>query len=296
MDSAGAPFGDKSDPHVIAIRIEPRERLLEIHGQQQLRVVARYSDGRQTDATPLAKFQSNNEALASVTPSGLVTAGESPGDVAILASFMNEVDVFRAVVPHPGRIETYPQLVENNLIDGLVFRKLRKLNLLPSPDADDAEFLRRVYLDIIGTLPTAEETRRFLGDTRPDRRARLVDELLLRPEFADYWALKWADLLRVDRQALGHKGAYAFYHWIHDSVAANKPLDQFARELLTAEGPLNEIGPANFYKAVGKPGDVASAVSQVFLGVRIACAECHHHPFDRWSPSDYYGMQRSSNR
>jgi hypothetical protein len=118
-----------------------------------------------------------------------------------------------------------------------------------------------------------------------------VDELLDRPEFADYWALKWADLLRVDRQALGHKRAYAYYRWIRASLAANKPLDQFARELLTAEGPLDENGPANFYKVIKKPGEAASTLSQVFLGVRLACAECHHHPFDRWSQTDYYGMQ-----
>jgi hypothetical protein len=119
----------------------------------------------------------------------------------------------------------------------------------------------------------------------------LVDELLRRPEFADYWALKWADLLRVDRQILGRKDAYAYYKWIRDSLAANKPLDQFAREVFTAEGPLAQEGPANFFKVVRKPGDAASTLSQVFLGVRIACAECHHHPFDRWSQTDYYGMQ-----
>src|SRR5262249_29152226 len=140
-------------------------------------------------------------------------------------------------------------------------------------------------------LPTVAEARRFLADRRADRRALIVDELLQRPEFADYWALKWADLLRVDSQALGNKRAYAFYQWIRDSFAANKPLDQFARELITAEGPLQEVGPAAFYKVAARPGDAASTVSQVFLGVRIACAECHHHPFDRWEQNDYYGMQ-----
>jgi hypothetical protein len=220
-----------------------------------------------------------------------VSAGEVPGDVAVMAGYMNAVDVFRALVPRSEPIEPYPAIAENNFIDALVFRKLRQLNILPSEPADDADFLRRVFLDVIGTLPTADEARRFLGDNRPDRRARLVDELLQRPEFADYWSLKWADLLRVDRQALGHKHAYAYYRWIHDSFAANKPLDQFVRELLTAEGPLQESGPASFYKVVAKPGDTASTLSQVFLGVRLACAECHHHPFDRWSQTDYCGMQ-----
>jgi hypothetical protein len=288
--AAGLPFGETSDPKVVSIRVEPRERLLAMHARQQLRVVARWSEGREADVTAYAKFQSNNDGLASVDGKGLVIAGEAPGDVAVMAGFMNAVDTFRAIVPRSERVVNYPALPENNLIDKLVFQKLRKLNIVPSDLADDAEFLRRVYLDVIGTLPTAAEARRFLADTRPDKRARLVDELLERPEFADYWALKWADLLRVDRQALGHKDAYHYYQWIRASFAANKPLDRFTRDLLTAEGPLAESGAAGFYKVVAQPGDAASTVSQVFLGVRIACAQCHHHPFDRWGQNDYYGM------
>jgi hypothetical protein len=289
--AAGLPFGDPSDPKVVSVRVEPHARVLAMHGRQQLRVIARYSDGHEADVTPHAKFQSNNDGLAAADADGLVTAGESPGDAAVMVSFMNAVDVFRIFVPRSEPIANYPALPANNFIDTLVFRKLRRLNVVPSGRADDAEFLRRVSLDVIGTLPTAAEARRFLADRRPDRRARLVDALLERPEFADYWALKWSDLLRVDRQALGHKDAYRYYRWIRDSFAANKPLDRFARELLTAEGPLREAGPAAFYKAVVRPGEAASTVSQVFLGVRIACAQCHHHPFDRWGQDDYYGMQ-----
>jgi hypothetical protein len=289
--AAGMPFGDPSAPHVASVRVEPQERRLSMRAHQQLRVVARYSDGQEVDVTRFARFQSNNEGLASVSTGGLVTAGEAPGQVAVMASFMGAVDIFRALVPRAQPIAHYPRLAENNFIDRLVFQKLQKLNILPSDLSDDAEYLRRVYLDVIGTLPTAGEARRFLADKRQDRRTRLVDELLRRPEFADYWGLKWADLLRVDRQALGHKQAYAFYRWICQSLADNKPLDRFAREILTAEGPLNEVGPASFYKVVTRPGDQASTLSQVFLGVRIACAECHHHPFDRWSQTDYYGMQ-----
>src|SRR5207244_1022093 len=183
---------------------------------------------------------------------GLVSAGDTPGEAAIMAGFMNAVDTFRALVPRPEKIADYPKAPENNFIDTLAFAKLRKLNIVPSDLADDAEYLRRVYLDVVGTLPTPDEARRFLADTHPDRRARLVDELLRRPEFADYWALKWADLLRVDRQALGHKRAYGYYKWIRDSLAANKPLDRFARELLTAEGPLGAVGPASFYQVAAK--------------------------------------------
>jgi hypothetical protein len=289
--AAGCPMGDPKAPHVTGIRVEPAERQLDMKGQQQLRVIARWSDGREADVTAHAKFQTNNEGLASVSADGLVSAGQVAGEAAVMASYMGSVATFRALVPRAEKIADYPKLPENNFIDGLVFKKLKKLNIIPSELADDADYLRRVYLDVIGTLPTSAETRKFLADKSGDRRSKLVDELLQRPEFADYWALKWADLLRVDRQVLGHKGAYGYYRWIRDSIAKNKPLDQFAREIVSAEGPLAENGPANFYKVVVKPGDRASTLSQVFLGLRIACAECHHHPFDRWSQTDYYGMQ-----
>jgi hypothetical protein len=289
--AAGLPVGSPADPTVAAIRVEPRERVLDFRGRQQLRVVARFSDGREADVTAHAKFQSNNEGLASVDAGGLVRAGEAPGEAAVMASYVNAVDAFRAVVPRPGRVADYPAVPENNFVDRLVFARLRALNIVPSEPADDAEYLRRVYLDVIGTLPTTAEARRFLADPRPDKRARLVEELLERPEYADFWALKWADLLHVDRAALGAKGAYAYYRWIRGRVAAHRPYDEFVRELLTAEGPLAESGPAHFYKAVAKPGAEASALSQVFLGVRIACAECHHHPYDRWGQDDYFGMQ-----
>ncbi len=288
--AAGTPFGSPDDPTVTAIRVEPRERLLGFHELQQLRVVAHYSDGREADVTALAKFQTNNDTLAGVSATGLVSANDVPGDAAVMASFLGAVDTFRVLVPRGERVENYPTLPENNFVDRFVNQKLRKLNVLPSDLADDAEYLRRVYLDAIGTLPTPAEARRFQADARPDRRARLLDELLQRPEFADYFALQWADLLRVDRQALGHKRAYGYYKWIREAVAANKPLDQFAREVVTAEGVLAEVGPASFYKVVTKPGERASTLSQVFLGVHIACAECHHHPYDRWGQDDYFGM------
>lgn len=289
--AAGTPLGVKDAPRVTGIKVEPRERLMDMKALQQLRVIARTSDGRDIDVTQHARFQVNHEGLASVNEDGLVSVGTTPGEVAVMASYLGAVDVFRALIPRPEKIAKYPALPEHNFIDGHVHRKLQKLNILPSEPADDATYLRRVFLDIIGTLPTADEARRFLADNDPRKRARLVDELLDRPEYADYWALKWSDSLRVDRQALGHKRAYAFYRWIRDSLAGNKPFDQFTRELLLAEGPLDEVAPASFYKVVKKPGDTASTLSQVFLGVRIACAECHHHPFDRWRQTDYFGMQ-----
>jgi hypothetical protein len=288
---AGLPFGSAADPRVVSIEVTPREQQLAMRGRQPLRVIGTFSDGRKEDVTRHARFQSNNEGLGIVDEAGLVTAGESPGEVAIMASYMGAVDVFRALIPRPEKIEQYPSLPEYNFIDPLVWAKLRKLNIAPSELATDAEFLRRVFLDVIGTLPTADEARAFLNDKRPDRRARLVDDLLQRPEFADFWALKWADVLRVDRQALGHKRAYAYHRWIRDSLAANKPYDQFCRELLTATGPASEVPTTAFFKVVNQPGQMASTLSQVLLGVRIECAQCHHHPFDRWSQTDYFGMQ-----
>jgi len=293
--AAGTPFGEASDPRVVAIRVEPRERRLAMKESQQLRVTAVYSDGREDDVTGHARFQSNNDALAGVDADGLVTAGEAPGDVAIMAAYMGSVDVFQALVPRPGRLSQAAESSEpanaGNPIDALVLAKLRKLNIEPSGPCTDAVYLRRVYLDVIGMLPTPEEARRFLADGRDDRRARLVNELLRRPEYADYWALKWSDLLRVEREKLGHKRAFAYYRWLRGQVESNTPLDQFARAVVTAEGPLDEVGPANFFKVVSQPGEAAGSLAQVFLGVRIGCAECHHHPYDRWGQDDYYGMQ-----
>lgn len=288
--ATGLPIGSEADPKVTSIELTPGERVLEQQTAQRLRVVARYSDGREVDVTTLAKFQSNNDTVASVDESGLVSVAETPGQVAVMASFAGQVDVFLAMIPRREKIESYPKLPEANFIDRLVHERLRRLQILPSELCDDATFLRRATLDVIGTLPTADEARQFLSDRSPDRRARWVAALLDRGEYADYWALKWADLLRVERQALNHKGAHDYYEWIRDSFATNKPLDRFAAEVLTADGPLSETPPAHFYKVVTKPGDVASTLSQVFLGVRIACAECHHHPHDRWSQEDYFGM------
>jgi len=294
--AAGMPLGDPNAPRVVSLKVSPSERQLAMKASQQLRVVATYSHGRQVDVTAHAKFQTNNDTRAKVDEFGLVTAGESPGEAAIMAAYMGAVDVFRTFIPQPtlktpGVSKTPGVLSVRNFIDRHVDAKLAKLNIASSGLSDDATFLRRAYLDLIGTLPTSAEARTFLGDERKDKRRRLVDALLKRPEFADYWALKWADLLRVDRQALGHKAAYEYYKWLRDSIAGNKRYDRFVSELLTAEGPLRDAPAGYFYKVVPKPGDRASTLSQVLLGVRIECAQCHHHPFDRWSQTDYFGMQ-----
>eukprot|EP00913_Durusdinium_trenchii_P023365 g21943.t1 len=288
--AAGMPFGDADAPRIVSVSVTPSELQMKPGGEQQLRAIALFSDGMRKDVTRHAKFFSNNEGLANVDDNGLVTAGEVPGDAAIMVSYLGHVDVFLALIPRTGTAKEAAAPPTLNFIDRHVDAKLKKLNIVPSSICDDATFLRRVSLDLTGTLPTATEAKRFLADKRPNKRSLLVETLMKRPEFADYWAMKWADLLRVDRQALGHKGAYAFYRWIRQSVVDNKPYDQFVTELLTADGHLRDAPAGHFYKVVKKPGDVASALSQVLLGIRIECAQCHHHPFDRWTQSDYYGM------
>ncbi len=288
--AAGASFGSTNDARVVRVEMEPRERILAPGSKLQLRVNATYSDGRMADVTRFCVFQSNNDSLAKVDEHGVVGIGSLPGQTSVMARYLGEVTSFLAIVPRPGKPVGNAGFAEFNFIDRHVNAHLKKLNLRPSEVCDDATFLRRASLDIIGTLPTADEARRFLADKASDKRAQLVESLLKRPEFADFWALKWADLLRVDRQKLGQRDAYAYYRWIRDQFAANRPLDQFARALLTAEGPLDDAPAGHFYKVVTRPGDMANAVSQVFLGIRLACAECHHHPFDRWSQTDYYGM------
>ncbi len=267
------------------------------HEAQQLRVVARYSDGHEVDVTRHAKFQSNHDELVQVDNFGLVTAGEHPGEAAVMAAYMGAVDVFRALVPldavplEPASSTHAQKLPQYNFIDPLVDAKLERLNIVPSPLCSDEEYLRRVYLDVIGTLPTPDEVRSFLADGRADRRQQVVESLLRRPEYSEYWALRWSDLLRVDRRTLGLKQTYDYYSWIRDSFAENKPYDKFVRELVCAEGLLTESPAGLLYKTDADPGKIGSTISQVFLGVRIACAQCHHHPYDRWSQTDYYGMQ-----
>jgi len=287
----GAPFGSEKDPTLVGIQVEPQSRQVEMLQSQQLRVTAEWSDGSRRDVTAMATYQVNKDSLASVDKQGHVSLGQVPGTVAVMANYLGAVAVFQAIIPRSESIANYPPAVENNFIDRHVHRQLRQLEIIPAGNCSDGDFLRRVFVDIIGTLPTTSEARAFLTDQDPNRRSHLVKKLLQRSEYADYWALKWADTLRVERLKLGRKNAYSYYSWIHDSFRKNKPFDQFARELVTAEGPLNELPAGQFYKSVGSAKDWASTVSQVFLGIRIECAQCHHHPFDRWSQQDYYGME-----
>lgn len=236
MAGGGGVLCLTNDARVVRVELEPRERILAPGSKLQLRVNATYSDGRKADVTRFCVFQSNNDSLAKVDEHGVVNIGSLPGQTSVMARYLGEVTSFLAIVPRPGKPVGDAGFAEFNFIDRHVNAHLKKLNLRPSEVCDDATFLRRASLDIIGTLPTADEARRFLADKASDKRAQFVESLLKRPEFADFWALKWADLLRVDRQKLGQRDAYAYYRWIRDQFAANRPLDQFARALLTAEG------------------------------------------------------------
>lgn len=287
--AAGTPLGDPNAPTVARIRVEPSEATMKPGASLRVKVIATRSDGVEEDATDHAKFQSNRESIATVTADGIATTLDVPGETAIMAAYRGHVAVCRILVPRPG-----PTVASNrpqfNFIDTHIDRKLAKLNITSSDLCDDATFFRRIHIDLIGRLPTSDDVRSFLNDPAKDKRAKAIDRLLERPEFADLMALRWADLLRVNRQVLGHEAAFAFHRWIRDSFRSNKPFDQFASELVAAEGPLNETPAANFFRVVTKPGEAASTISQVFLGIRIACAECHHHPTDRWTQTDYAGM------
>ena len=289
----GAAAGDADSATLVSIQVVPSDARMAMETGQQLQVSARFSDGQKTDVTHLAKFQTNSEALATVDDFGLVTTGDSPGEAAIMASYLGEVDAFRAIVPQPQPDSgaEFPQQPVLNFIDSLVDDKLRKLNIHPAGLCSDSDFLRRAFLDIIGTLPTATEAREFLAASSRNKRAELVDSLLHRKEYADFQALKWSDVLRVDRLTLGHKQAYTYYRWIREAFARNRRFDEFARDAITATGSLTKNPAANLFKVAKKPGEAASTVSQVFMGVRIECAQCHHHPFDQWSQRDYYGME-----
>ncbi|HEY4258799.1 MAG TPA: DUF1549 domain-containing protein [Schlesneria sp.] len=289
--ASGMPIGRENAPQVASIRVTPAERILAFRAKQQLHVTAIYSDGHEVDVTHHSRFQSNRESIATVDQDGEVSIQDVAGDVAVMAAYLDCNAVFTALVPRDELATSDIAPPAINDVDRLVDMKLNKLHIVASPLCDDATYLRRVYLDLIGRLPSPQECRDFLANQQADKRAQVVERLFTRPEFADYWALIWSDWLRVDRQALGHNGAYAYYKWIRDSFASNKPMDRFATELIEADGLVSEHPAAQFYRVAKDPGDAAAMLSQALLGVRIECAKCHHHPFDRWSQDDYFGMQ-----
>jgi hypothetical protein len=283
----GAPGPREDDPRIVALKVYPQTRHMEPGQDQHLTVQAVMSDGAQRDVTAEARFDSLNEAVATVQPSGLArTIGR--GEANIMVRYQGHAAMARLTVPFgPAKPFLFPA---RNLVDLHAAARWRELGLAPSPPCSDAEFLRRAMLDTIGTTPTPDEVEDFLADPDHDKRARLVDRLLDRPEYVDYWTLKWGDLLRVNSEKLGAQGMLAFNLWLRDSFRSNKPVNQMVEQLVTAQGSIFSNGPANFFRVAGTPEDLAETTAQVFMGVRLQCARCHHHPFEAYGQDDYYGL------
>lgn len=298
--ATGTQFSAPKEAPLTGISVFPTERSLGMKTGQRLVVTAKYADGSTRDVTREAKYTSNNPLILSVDDAGAVSTQDVPGAAAVMVNYQGLVSVSRVLVPRRDGAPAPALPPTAGYIDRLVWTRLNRLRIQPSAPASDSQFLRRAYLDLIGSLPTTEEARAFLaecdaetkkaGSPALQARTKLVDRLLARPEYADYWALKWSDLLRVNKDALGSKGAYTFYRWIRESLAENMPYDRFVREIVGASGSSAQNGPVNLYRALSKPDDAASSISQVFLGVRLECAQCHHHPFEKWTQDDYFGM------
>ncbi|RUL89400.1 DUF1553 domain-containing protein [Tautonia sociabilis] len=290
--ASGMPRDPEGSPTVVGLDIWPPERSLAAGDQQRAIVTARYSDGSTADVTHLAAFQSNESAVVAVDDSGLIRAGDRPGEAAISARFEGHFATCSVTIPLEGEVPAslYDDLPRSNVIDGLVWAKLRKLGLTPSPETDDSTFLRRAYLDAIGRLPSLEETRAFLDDPSPEKRASLVDRLLERPEYADYWATKWMDLLRPNPYRVGIKAVWNLDAWIRRAFRENMPYDEFVRTIVTAQGSTFSEGPSTIFRDRREPEELTTMVSQLFLGIRLECAKCHHHPFEVWGQDDFYGF------
>ncbi len=285
----GLPYGSTEDPRVTKIEVHPSERTMLRDSDQQLAVFAHYSDGSIEDVTPMAQFESNNAEMAEVSPSGRVKTLDLPGNAAVMIRFQGHVGVFRASVPLGAEVGELPQPV--NLVDEHIFAKLETLGIPPSGPSDDATFVRRATVDIAGRLPTAEEARAFAADQRPDRRARWIDHLLASNDYADHFAGKWAAILRNRKTNGKHtRATYAFHDWIRASLHQNLPYDEFVRAIVAASGDVSQHPPVTWYRAVSSREQQAEDAAQLFLGLRIQCARCHHHPFEKWSQGDYYGF------
>ena len=292
--AAGAPFSP-DEPRLEKLEIEPNDTTFTKVGEtRQLKVLATFTDGSVKDVTHQAVYESKDEPVATVTESGLVTSTRW-GGTAILARYLGVVSSSFLTVPREDDGKPFPDIPTNNFIDEFVATKLRKLNVRPSELSSDAEFMRRVYLDTVGKLPTSDEVRDFLDDSKPDKRARLIDTLMDTDEWVNLRTLKKADMLRVHPRRLGNgeygdRGAVLFHEFIHDSVKENKPYDQFVNQILTATGSTYQYGPTNYYRIERQPSGRAETTAQVFLGIRLSCARCHKHPFDEWTTDDYWNF------
>jgi hypothetical protein len=289
--AASTPPPVAGDPRLERLEILPTATVLKPDTKQQLIVLAHFSDGHAEDVTRWAKFTSTNESVAQVGESGDVRV-MGYGEGAITAWYLSRVVTATISSPYPSPIpaEVFAKAERRNFIDELVLAKLASLNIPPSPPACDSEFLRRAYVDTIGVLPTADEVRTFLNDTSPDKRDKLIESLVQRPEFVDYWAYKWSDLLLVNSEKLRPTAMWSYYTWIRNQVEANTPWDEFARQVVTAKGSTLENGATNYFVLHQDAPDVTETTTVAFLGMSVNCARCHNHPLEKWTNNQYYAM------
>lgn len=285
--AAGAPQDPDNTPSLTALTVSPPDALIEEPQRSlQLSVTATFSDGSTRDVTRQVIYEPAN-LLVDAGRGGLITAKRS-GESTVMVRFEHiQTPVTLAFLPLRRGFQ-WSAPPEHNFIDSHLFAKLQRMRILPSELCDDVTYLRRAFFDLIGQPPSREEAEAFLADSSPDKRARLVDALLERPEYAEWWAIKWADLFRVEERVLDATGTTAMHRWIRDSLAADKPMDQFAREIITAQGSTYQNAPANYYRALREATLRSETTAQIFLGTRLACAKCHNHPFERWTQDDYY--------
>ena len=288
---AGVPQDKGEVPKVVAVEIYPKGAVLDGEGAtQQINVRAKYSDGTDRDVTSMAFFLSNNDNSAPIEQNGVVTAANR-GEAFIMARFETYTVGTHFIVLPKGLEFKWQEVAANNFVDELMYDKFKKLRIQPSELCSDEEFLRRVYLDVCGVLPTVEEYHAFINDADPKKRDNLVDNLLGRKEFVELWVMKWAELLQVrTTQQIAYKPMLRYYNWIQERIASNMPMDQMVQELLGASGGTFENAATNYYQMEGDPKKVAENVAQVFMGMRIQCAQCHNHPLDRWTMDDYYSF------
>jgi hypothetical protein len=293
--------GGKADPadapRCVKLEVYPgTKRILPLsNSSQQIAAIAHFSDGAQRDVTELVAYESSNQQIAEVDSKGSVTP-KAKGEVVILVRYLEHIESVRLTFIDHDPDFRWDAPTPANFLDELVYDKLRQMQLLPSTRASDSEFFRRVYLDILGILPTVAETKQFLDNPSPDKRSILIDQLLERDEYSKYWANKWGDLLKLTNKLVGGEGVYKYHQWIEDSVRADVPYDQFAYELITASGSTLANPPANFYRTSTDMNECVETISQVFLGARLQCAKCHNHPFERWTQDNYYGLGAFFNR
>ena len=277
-------------PAVKGVQVVPGSRVLKAPARwQQLGVVVTFADGKARDVTRLTNFSSSDPSIADVTPGGLVEF-KRPGEIAVLCRYLEEMVAVRVTYLEPREGFAWPNPKPNNYVDDHVFAKLKQMSIAPSELCTDDEFVRRAYLDCVGRLPTVEETKAFLADKDAAKRDKLIDRLVDLPEFADFWALKWADVLRSSRKTIQVKGSYGFQAWLRGHFQRNTPVDVVVREIVTANGNTFSNPAANYYRIAKDPTGLAETTAQLFLGFRMQCAKCHNHPFERWTQDDYYGM------